>query len=196
MDKYVVTIGREYGSGGRLIGQQLARELDVPFYDRELIALAAKESGLAEEFVQKMEQKITVSFFDNLYMTGYELPLSEQIFLAQCKVIREIAEKSSCVIVGRCADYVLRDSPNCIKIFVHAPIEERMRRVREVYKENHHDLEDYIRRQDKNRASYYNYYTQQKWGKAQNYHLCIDSSIGIPAAVHIIKELVTEFTRR
>jgi len=196
MDKFTVTIAREYGSGGRLIGQQLAKELGIAFYDRELIALAAKESGLAEEFVQKMEYKRTISFVNTLYMTGYELPVSEKIFLAQCKVIRQIAEEGSCVIVGRCADYVLRDKPNCIRVFVHAPIEERIKRIREVYGEEHPNLEDYIRKQDKNRASYYNYYTYGKWGKAQNYHLCIDSSIGIPASVRIIKELVTEYTKR
>lgn len=196
MDKYTITIGREYGSGGRLIGRQLAQELGIAFYDRELIVMAAQESGFDEEFVQQMEQKRTISFISNLYLIGYELPVSEQIFLAQSKVIQKVAEESSCVIVGRCADYVLRDKPNCIRIFIHAPMEERIKRVREVYGEDKPNLEDYIRKQDKNRAAYYNYYTQNKWGRAQNYHLCIDSSIGIPASVRIIKELVTEFTKR
>jgi cytidylate kinase len=194
METYTVTIAREYGSGGRLIGQELAKELGIAFYDRELIVLAAKESGLAEEFVQKMEYKRIISFINNLYMTSYELPVSEKIFLVQCKVIRQVAEECSCVIVGRCADYVLRDKPNCIRVFIHAPMEERIKRIREVYREEQPNLEDFIQKQDKNRASYYNYYTHGKWGKAQNYHLCIDSSIGIPASVRIIKELVTEYT--
>lgn len=194
METYTVTIAREYGSGGRLIGQELAKELGIAFYDRELIVLAAKESGLAEEFVQKMEYKRIISFINNLYMTSYELPVSEKIFLVQCKVIRQVAEECSCVIVGRCADYVLRDKPNCIRVFIHAPMEERIKRTREVYREEQPNLEDFIQKQDKNRASYYNYYTHGKWGKAQNYHLCIDSSIGIPASVRIIKELVTEYT--
>jgi cytidylate kinase len=196
MEKFYITIGREYGSGGRLIGQQVAKELNIAFYDRELIVLAARESGFAEEFVQKMEQKRTISFINNLYMTGYELPVSEKIFLAQSKVIQKVAEEGSCVIVGRCADYVLRDKPNCFKVFIHAPIEERIKRIREEYKEDQSNLEDYIRKQDKNRASYYNYYTHKKWGRAQNYHLCIDSSIGISTAVRMIKELVTEYSKR
>lgn len=196
MDNYTVTIGREYGSGGRLIGQKLAEELDIAFYDRELIALAARESGFAEEFVQQMEYKRTISFINNLYMTGYELPASEQIFLAQCKVIQRVSEEGSCVIVGRCADYVLRDKPNCIRIFIHAPFEERVKRIREEYGEVHPNIEDFIRKQDKTRSTYYNYYTHKYWGKAQNYHLCIDSSIGVSASVRLIKELVTEYTKR
>lgn len=196
MDKCTITIGREYGSGGRLIGQQLAKELNIAFYDRELIVLAAQESGFAEEFVQQMEQKRTINFINSLYVTGYELPASEQIFLAQSRVIRRAAEEGSCVIVGRCADYVLRDKPNCIRVFIHAPMEERIKRVREVYKEDKPNMEDYIRKQDKTRAAYYNYYTQNKWGRAQNYHLCLDSSIGISASVQVIKELVTEFMKR
>ena len=196
MDKYTITIGREYGSGGRLIGRQLAQELGIAFYDRELIVMAARESGFDEEFVRQMEQKRTINFIGNLYLIGYELPVSEQIFLAQSKVIQKVAEEGSCVIVGRCADYVLRDKPNCIRVFIHAPIEERIKRVREVYGEDHPNLEDFIRKQDKNRAAYYNYYTHNKWGRAQNYHLCLDSSIGIDASVRMIKELVTEYTKR
>jgi cytidylate kinase len=196
MENFCITIGREYGSGGRLIGQQVAKELNIAFYDRELIVLAARESGFAEEFVQKMEQKRTISFINNLYMTGYELPASEKIFLAQSKAIQKVAEESPCVIVGRCADYVLRDKPNCFRVFIHAPIEERIKRIREEYGEDQSNLEDYIRKQDKKRASYYNYYTHKKWGRAQNYHLCIDSSIGISTAVHMIKELVAEHTKR
>lgn len=195
MGKYTITIAREYGSGGRLIGQQLAKELNIAFYDRELIVLAAKESGFAEEFVQKMEQKRTINFINNLYMTGYELPVSEQVFLAQSNVIQRVSADHSCVIVGRCADYVLRGRPNCIRVFIHAPFEERVKRIREVYGEEKSRLEDYIRKQDKNRAAYYNYYTQNRWGRAQNYHLCIDSSIGISTSVQMIKELVTGFTK-
>ena len=151
----VYPIGREYGSGP-INGQQVAKELEHCLLRRELIVLA-RESGFAEEFVQKMEQKRTISFINNLYMTGYELPVSEKIFLAQSKVIQKVAEEGSCVIVGRCADYVLRDKPNCFKVFIHAPIEERIKRIREEYKEDQSNLEDYIRKQDKNRASYYNY---------------------------------------
>jgi len=191
---YIVTIAREYGSGGRLIGQQLAQELQIPFYDKELIKLAAEESGFAEDFIEKMEQKKTISFFDNLYLTSQTLPLAEQVFLAQSQVIREIAAKGSCVIVGRCADYVLRDFDNCLRIFIHAPLEWRIKLVRDVYQEKVADYHDYLLKQDKNRAGYYNYFTQNKWGKVQNYHLSIDSSIGIPNVVRILRELVAAFS--
>ncbi len=191
MEDFVVTIAREYGSGGRIIGQQLAKELEVPFYDKELISLAAKESGFAEDFINQMEQKKTLSFLYNLYMTSQELPASEQVFLAQSRVIKEVAQQS-CVIVGRCADYVLRDEENCVRVFIHAPIEQRMARIRDLYGEQHSDFEEFVHKQDKNRASYYNYFTQNKWGKANNFHLCINSGIGILAAVHVIKELVRQ----
>lgn len=194
MKRYIVTIAREYGSGGRLIGQQLAQELNISFYDKELIKLAAEESGFAEDFIEKMEQKRTVGFFDNLYMTSQELPLAEQVFLAQSQVIRKIAQKESCVIVGRCADYVLRDFDNCLRIFIHAPLEWRIKCVRDVYHENVANYHDYLQKQDKNRAGYYNYFTQNKWGKAQNYHLSIDSSIGIPNVVRVLRELVAAFS--
>jgi cytidylate kinase len=193
MKPYIVTIAREYGSGGRLIGQRLAQELNIPFYDKKLLALAAQESGLAEDFIEKIEQKRTVNFLDNLYMTSQELPVAEQVFLTQSQVIRKIAEKESCVIVGRCADYVLRDYANCLRVFVHAPLEWRIKCVRDEYGETVANYTDYLRKQDKNRAGYYNYFTQNKWGKTQNYHLSIDSSIGIPAAVRVLKEMVAAF---
>lgn len=195
MTHYIITIAREYGSGGKLIGQQLAKELNIPFYDQELISLAAKKSDFAEDFIQKTEQKKDISFLYNLYMSSQELPLSEQIFLIQSKIIQELAEKESCVILGRCADYVLKDYENCLRIFIHAPIDDRMKRVKDDYKEEHAHLHSYIHKQDKHRASYYNYLTQNNWGEAQNYHLTINSSIGISATVHTIKACVQTFQR-
>jgi cytidylate kinase len=193
MNRYIVTIAREYGSGGRLIGQQLAEELEIAFYDREIISLAAKESGFHEEFIQTIEQKRASGFFYNLFMNYQELPIPEQVYLAQSNVIRSLAEKGSCVIIGRCADYVLENDPNCIRVFVYAPLDLRVRIVREKYHEDVADTENYIRRQDKGRASYYNFFTQRKWGKAQNYNLCLDSGIGIPASVRLLKKFVEEF---
>ncbi len=193
MEDFVVTIAREYGSGGRLIGQQLAKELEVPFYDKELISLTAKESGLAEDFISQMEQKKNFSYLYNLYMTSQELPLSEQVYLIQSKVIKNVA-KQPCVIVGRCADYVLRDNKNCIRVFIHASLKQRAARIRDQYGEQHPNLQEFVHKQDKNRASYYNYFTQNKWGEAKNYHLCIDSSIGISATTHVIKELIAELS--
>jgi cytidylate kinase len=193
MKDLIITIAREYGSGGRLIGRQLAQELHLPFYDKELIALAAQESGFAEDFIEQMEQKKTVGFFNNLYMSNQELPLADQVFLAQSQAIRKIAQKGPCVIVGRCADYVLRDSPNCLRVFIHAPLEWRIQCVRDEYRVQIADYADYLQKQDKNRAGYYNYFTEYKWGKAQNYHLSIDSSIGIPNAVRVLTEMATVF---
>ncbi|HOQ24862.1 MAG TPA: cytidylate kinase-like family protein [Bacillota bacterium] len=193
MGNYIITIAREYGSGGRVIGQQVAEELGIAFYDKKLITLAAKESGFAEDIIERVEQKKELSFFYNLYLTGQEMSLSEQVFLAECNVIRKIAEEHSCVILGRCADYVLQEQKNCLRVFIHAPLALRAKWVREQYKVNRPDLEDYIRKQDKNRAAYYNYFTHNKWGESRNYHLCLDSSIGIAACVRILKDLVEEF---
>lgn len=190
MKDFVIAIAREFGSGGRIIGELLAQELKVPFYDKELVSLAAKESGFAEDFIQEMEQKRRIDFLNNMYMTSQELPLSEQVFLAQSKAIEEIAKKQSCVIVGRCADYVLRDKENCIRVFIHAPLALRIKRVKEEYHINKPNLLDYVKKEDKNRNTYYNYFTQEKWGDVQNYHLAIDSSIGIPIVVEIIKTLL------
>lgn len=193
MKHIIITIAREYGSGGRLIGRQLAQELHLPFYDKELIALAAQESGFAEDFIERMEQKKTIDFLYHLYMSSQQLPLAEQVFLAQSQAIEKIAQKGPCVVVGRCADYVLRDLDNCLRVFVHAPLEWRIKCVRDEYHEQVVNYADYLQKQDKNRAGYYNYFTEYKWGKAQNYHLSIDSSIGISNAVRVLKEMVTVF---
>ncbi len=191
MKDFVIAIAREFGSGGRIIGELLAQELKVPFYDKELVALAAEESGFAEDFIQEMEQKRRIDFLNNMYMTSQELPLSEQVFLAQSKAIEEIAKTQSCVIVGRCADYVLRDKKNCIRVFIHSPLEVRIKRVKEEYHIDKPNLHDYVKKTDKNRGTYYNYFTQEKWGDIKNYHLTIDSSVGIPIVVDVVKTLLT-----
>lgn len=189
----VITIAREYGSGGRLIGEAVAKNLDIPFYDKELILLAAKKSGLSEDYIRRTEQIKSASFLYSLYMTSQILPMSDQIFLLQSQIIRELAEKGPCVIVGRCADYVLRNMSNCLNIFIHAPIEDRMRRAIEEYGDDHPNMEDYIRKQDKKRASYYNYFSQNKWGNAHNYHLAINSSIGVDETVYLIQDAASVF---
>ncbi|MDR3254929.1 MAG: cytidylate kinase-like family protein [Synergistaceae bacterium] len=194
MKNYSVTIAREYGSGGRIIGKQIAEELGIAFYDKELISLAALESGLHEDFIQTIEQKKASGFFYNSFMASHELPIPEQVFLAQSKVIKEVAGKDSCVIIGRCADYVLGREKNCARIFIHSPISWRVGIVRDEYHEGGDDPEGFIRRQDKGRAAYHDFFTQQKWGKARNYHLCLDSSIGISASASVLKKFVEEFT--
>jgi cytidylate kinase len=182
----IITVTREYGSGGRLIAKMLSQQLGIPFYDREIIALTAKKSGFTEEFVREAEEKKTASLLYSLYMTS--LPVSDQIFLAQAQVVQEIHAKGSCVIVGSCADYILRDEPNCLNVFIHAPLEERIKRVREEYLELAEDIRTFILKQDKKRITYYNYFTQNKWGQANNYHLSVNSALGLETAADIIAE--------
>ena len=132
MNNMVITIGRQYGSGGRMVGEALAERLGIPMYDKKLIELAAKESGLSEEFIRQAEQKRTSSFLYGLYLSSQSLPLADQVFLAESDVIRKVAEES-CIIVGRCADYILRDHPRHLRVFVHAPLAERLRRAQTEY---------------------------------------------------------------
>ncbi len=189
----VITIGREYGSGGRMIGEKLAQKLGIPFYDKELIMMAAKKSGLSEEYIRRTEQVKSASFLYSLYMTSQVLPMSDQIFLVQSNIIKDLAQKGPCVIVGRCGDYVLRDNPNCMNVFIHAPMEDRVRRAREEYGENAANMEDFVRKQDKKRASYYNYFSQNKWGNSKHYHLSISSSFGMEKTVQILKDAALIF---
>jgi cytidylate kinase len=193
MRNYSVTIAREYGSGGRLIGKCLADELGISFYDKELISIAARESGLDEDYVRSIEQRKTPGGLYGFFMAGGELPIHEQIFIAQSNAIRDLAERGSCVFIGRCADYALSGRENCIRVFIHAPMEFRVGIVRDEYREGGGDLEYLIRKQDKCRASYYDFFTQQRWGRAQNYNLCLDSSLGLQASVRLLKKFVEEF---
>lgn len=188
-----ITIAREYGSGGRIIGQKLAEALGYEFFDKELIELAAKRIGFSEEYVRENEEKKRFSFISSIYGSSADLPAADQIFIAQSSVIKEIAQSRNCVIVGRCADYVLNDYPGALKIFVHAPIEDRARRVFEEYDEDAPNIKNYVQKVDKRRASYYNYMTQNKWGQAENYHFAINSSLGIDLTVDMIKAAVKEF---
>ena len=180
LDK-VITISREFGSGGRELGIKLAEELEVPFYDKELIVLSAEECGLAEEKFLHYFEKIPVlqNSLDQQRYTpfslSYEIPMSDQVFLAQTRVIRKLAEQGPCIMVGRCADRVL---DNSINLFVYAKMEERMRRMNSLNTGTDPEImETRIREVDKKRKDYYQYYTGCEWGKAQNYHLCLDSGL-------------------
>ncbi len=193
-NNYVITIAREYGSGGRLIGQKLAELLNIPFYDKEIISLAAEQSGLSEDFMRQHDQKKhPMSFMHNIYVSNKSLPINEQIFQAQCQVIRDVAAKSSCVIVGRCADHVLAENPLCIKVFIQAPQEEKIQRIVQEYQENIADPAAYAAKIDKERAAHYNFFTLEKWGARKNYHLIINSTIGIEAAALQLKQYAESF---
>ena len=182
----VITVTREYGSGGRVIAKLLSGHLDIPFYDNEIIALTAKKSGFTEEFVKATEEKKTVSLLYNLYTTS--LPVFDQIFAAQSQVVKEIHKQGSCVIVGSCADYILRDETNCLNVFIFAPLEERIRRVQGEYDMPVEDIRTYILKQDKKRMTYYNYFSHNNWGRSHNYHLSINSSVGIDTSVNMIMQ--------
>lgn len=189
----VITISREYGSGGRAIGEKLAKELGIPFYNKELILMAAKESGLSEEYIKKAEQQKSTSFLYGLYMGAQQLPMNDQIFLIQSKIIREIAEKGPCVIVGRCADYVLRERKDLLSVFIHAPLSFRAQWAQKVYEKTASNIEDFVRKKDKKRAAFYNYFSQNKWGDARHYHLAISSVYGVDFAVEVLKHAAESF---
>ena len=188
MKHIVITIGREYGSGGRLIAKQLSEEMGITFYDKQLITEVAKKTGFSENFIRDTEhQRPTNSFLYDLYTTVATPSVPDQVFIAQAKVIKEAAARESCVIVGRCADYILREEPHMLKVFVNAPIDQRIRRAREEYGVTEPNLESYVIRQDKARASYYNYFATGRWGQSREYDLCVNSRIGINAAVKVIR---------
>ena len=188
MKHIVITIGREYGSGGRLIAKKLSDEMGITFYDKQLISDVAKKTGFSEHFIRNAEhQRPTNSFLYDLYTSVQTPSIPDQVFIAQAKVIKEAAARESCVIVGRCADYILRDQLNCLKVFVNAPMDQRVRRARDEYGVKEANLESFVMRQDKARASYYNYFATGRWGQSREYDLCINSRIGIDTCVEVIR---------
>lgn len=191
MENKIITIGREYGCGGRLVAKKLADNLGFAYYDTDLISLAAEKTGMTESYVKEIEQKKVSNFLYSLFLPGQTLTLPDQVFIAQAEVIRSAAEKGSCVFVGRCADYILKDFGNCVNLFLYAPLETRIRRVCEEYKEiGRNQAEAYIARKDKERSSYYNYFSTNIWGNYKNYDLCIDCRIGIEATVELIEDFL------
>lgn len=187
----IYTIGRQFGSGGREIGKKLAEELGIGFYDKELLTLAAKESGLSEELFVNNDEKPTNSLLYALAMGSYQqqMPLNHKIFMAQFDAIRNIARKEPCVIVGRCADYALQDMKNSVHVFVTASMEARLARITKLYDVPEKHAKGTIARADRQRANYYNFYTNKGWNDCTSYELCIDSSMtGIDGAVKIIRE--------
>lgn len=184
-NKVVITIGRELGSGGREIGKIVASKLGIAYYDKELLGEVSKESGLCKEFIEQHEETPTKSFLYSLVMgvSGYAnntyagVPLEQKVFLAQFDTIKKIADEKSCVIVGRCADYALEERDNVFSVFIHAPKEYRYKVVSENNKISLNEAEDVVNKADKKRASYYNYYTNRKWGASSSYNMSIDGSL-------------------
>jgi len=196
--KIVINIGRQFGSGGRIIGEKLSTLMDIPFFDKELILIASQESGLGKEFFENFDEKSSHSIFGGLFglrgafsdeMVPNNFLNNETLFKIQSDVIRNLAEKQSCIFVGRCADYVLKDHPHCLNLFVCADIDDRIKRIAEKEHLTGNKAKELIEKTDKKRASYYNYYSNKVWGAASSYHLCINSSfLGIDESVDFIKE--------
>lgn len=199
--KIIITIGRQYGSGGRMIGKLLAERLGISFYNKEIIELAAKKSGMSEEVFEKVDETVASSLLYSIatgsYMFGnyvspqINLPIHDKLFIIQSEIIKSVANKESCVIVGRCADYILKDRKDVVNLFIHADKEIRKERAVSEYGISKDKVEGYLGKMDKKRTAYYTYYTGAKWGSCSNYHLCVDSGVlGIKGTVDMLEEFI------
>ncbi len=203
----IITIGRQFGSAGREIGEKVAAYFGIPCYDKELLSRAAKESGFCEEMIETHDERPTNSFLYNLVMDTYsfgyntssfvDMPISHKIFLAQFDTIKKIASEGPCVIVGRCADYALSDYTNSIHLFIYGEEQTKIKRIMAKYDLTEAKAKDMIVKKDKQRQSYYNYYSSKKWGRADSYDLCINSSLlGIDGTVKLIVQAVEDFEEK
>ena len=189
----IIAISRQFGSGGRTIGKLLSEQLNIPLYDREIISHVAKESGFAESYIEEKGEygssdKASGMFINRSCYTSASN--EDTIWNFQTKFITEHAEKEPCVIIGRCADYILRNRPDVLRVFIHADMEKRTKRITEVYKITGDDPEKLLQQKDKRRAAYYQFYTDIKWGDTKNFHITLDSSaFGIEKCVEILKTL-------
>lgn len=190
MKHRIITISREFGSGGRTIGKETAAKLGIPCYDQELIEKIAEESGLAKEYVAERSEysshgSFLVSALAERDHNGHSL--QDDLWAVQFKVIKNLAAQGPCVIVGRCADYILRDEADCLTVFIHSDMEHRAKRIVEQYGERSDTPEKRLKDKDKRRAAYYQFYTDRKWGAVQNYHITLDSGeLGIEQCVELL----------
>ena len=205
----IITIGRQFGSGGREIGELVAKHFDIKYYDKELLNRAASESGYCKEMIQTHDERPTNSFLYNLVMDTYsfgynsssfvDMPISHKIFLAQFDTIKKIASEGPCVIVGRCADYALADMDNVLNIFIYANEESKINRVMERFPDitSRDKALEMLIKKDKQRQSYYNYYSSKKWGRADSYDLCINSDIlGMSGTADFICQYVEDYEKQ
>ena len=187
----VITISREFGSGGRTIGRKEAEKLGIPCYDAELIQKIAEESGYTADYIREEGEYAPGGWLSTVF-TDRTVGLTNQdkLWNIQSRVIEELAEKGSFVIVGRCADYILRDKAHCLNVFIHASMDKRAERIVKEYGERDQTQEQRLKEKDKRRAAYHRFYTDMKWGHAQNYHICLDSGeLGIEKCVELILQL-------
>ena len=203
----IITIGRQFGSAGREIGEKVAAYFGIKCYDKELLTRAAKESGFCEEMIKNHDERPTNSFLYNLVMDTYsfgynssafvDMPISHKVFLAQFDTIKKIADEGACIIVGRCADYALADRDNVVNLFIYGDEEVKVARIMQKYNLSQAKAKDMIIKKDKQRQSYYNYYSSKKWGRADSYDLCINSSVlGIEGTVKLIIQYIEDFEKR
>ena len=196
-DHTIIAIGRQFGSGGHHIGRELAKELGYTLYDKELLKLQAENSGIAEKVLESYDESPTNSLLYSIVMDVYPSmnyvgnSLNQQVYQAQYDAIRNLKDKGNCVIIGRAADYILRDCPNLVTVFIHADIEKRAERIAKYEHVSIAKAKDMVLKADKKRASYYNFQTEKKWGQASSYMLSIDSgAIGFDNSVKLIKDFV------
>jgi cytidylate kinase len=185
----VITIGRQFGSGGHVIGEEVAKRLNIPFYDKELLTIAAQQSGFCEEVIESFDENPSGSFLYSLATGSYStMPLNHEVFLAQFQAIQSVAQQGACVIVGRCADYALEQIDlDCLRVFIHAPLEARVDRIVRIQDIDSAKARSLINKQDKRRASYYAYYAERRWGDMTHYDLCLNSQkTGVNGAVDVI----------
>ena len=203
----IITIGRQFGSAGREIGEKVAAHFGIPCYDKELLSRAAKESGFCEEMIETHDERPTNSFLYNLVMDTYsfgynassfvDMPISHKIFLAQFDTIKKIASEGPCVIVGRCADYALSEFDNAIHLFIYGDDDKKVKRIMEKYSLTESKAREMINKKDKQRQSYFNYYSSKKWGRADSYDLCINSSLlGIDGTAKLIIQAIEDFEEK
>lgn len=202
----VITIARQFGSGGHEVGERLARELNIPFYDKALIAMAAKQSGLSEEVFENADEKATSSLLYSMVMGSYgfggripginEMPINDKLFIIQSDIIKKAAAQGPCVIIGRCADYILRDFPHCLNVFIHA---DKAARVERIVSKNLCEAKkapDFITKKDKQRANYYNFYSNNRWDDLSNYDLTLDTSkFTVEQAVELVLDAARKLER-
>lgn len=205
----VITIGRQFGSAGHHIGELVANSFGIPFYDKSILSRAAKESGFCEEMIQNHDERPTNSFLYNLVMDTYsfgynsssfvDMPISHKVFLAQFDAIKSYANEGPCVIVGRCADYALADYDNVLNLFIYADEEFKVKHLLEsenLNLKNAQEAKDLYIKKDKQRQSYYNYYSSKKWGRAESYDLCINSAkLGIEGTAKFITQYVEDYEK-
>lgn len=198
MEKYVITIARGYGSGGRTIGKMLSEELGIPYYDRDLLRLASDDSGINQELFAKADEKLKKSLLFKIARNIYkgelippdsdEFVSNDNLFNYQAKIIKELADTETCIIIGRCADFILKDHPNVVRLFVHAPLQDCINTLVEMTGKSDKEVEKQILEIDKHRAEYYKYYTGREWENAKHYDLCLNSSkLGFDKCVEIVK---------